>query len=194
MDEGTAPMTSALANAPARLPAAAAATSERAPVRANEAARAARTTPATDAAREGARAIARDAPDDAAREDERRATARPGAATAPAEDPKSSKHDRAVTKLADRADHLFTQLVRQRDLIRRAVEFGDDAAALQAFQRARELFSEIVAIGNEADIDVSSSTDSAAVTDAKERIAHRVQYAYEWAGLIEDAMPGDHTL
>ena len=190
-------MTSALASTPARLPAAAAAP-DRAPARTNDDdARSRRAATAPDAARDGARAVANDAPESIPRVT-REATARPGAGVTELERERQVEQptpsDRAVTRLADRADRLFARLVEQRDLIRRAVEFGDTGAAAEAFGRARDLFAEIIAIGNEARIDQASSEDSAALTDAKERISHRVTFAYEWAALIEEAMPGGQTL
>lgn len=193
MDEGTAPMTSALAKHPVRLPAAAAETHDRARVRdAEDVARPRRSTTATDTARDGARAIAATPPH---RNGE---AARPGARpdgpgrpdmTAP---PLVSDDD--VVKLAGRADKLFAELVQQRDIIRDAVAFGDTASAAKAFGRAAELFREIVAIGDDARIDMSSSEDGAARTAAKRRIGDDVTNAYEWANLIEAAMPGDQHL
>lgn len=193
MDEGTAPMTSALAKHPVRLPAAAAETNDRARAREDEGvARPRRSTTATDTAREGAHAIAATPP------------RHEGEATAPTDRPHSpgrsdtssptQRSDDKVVKLAARADTLFARLVKQRDIIRDAVAFGDTAGAAKAFGRAAQLFREIVAIGNDAQIDTSSSEDSAALTDAKRRIGENVKYAYEWANLIEDAMPGDQHI
>lgn len=190
-------MTAALARnaAAARIPAR---TTESTPERetARDAApNTAHTAPAKDVD-DGARAIA---PDGEISRDglKKAARARPGRGAAeltPPEDKPLSQHDKQVTKMADRADRLFAQLVQQRDIIRNAIEFGDTGAAAQAFGRARELFREIVAIGNEAQINMSSSEDSDALTEAKSRISHRVTYAYEWANLIEEAMPGDQHI
>lgn len=125
----------------------------------------------------------------------RRAAARPGAGAAEiAPERPATRGERALERQADRADSLFARLVQQRDIIRDAAEFGDVEAMHQAFGRARELFAELIALGNEAGIDVSSSTDSDATTAAKERIASRVRSAYQWAALIEDALPGDQTI
>ncbi len=122
------------------------------------------------------------------------AKARPGAGVDELKPPKPTKLDKEMTRKADQADRVFAQLVKQRDIIRDATEFGDKGAAAAAFGRARELFAKLVAIGNDAQINVSSNVDSDAVTEAKRRISERVRDGYTWAALIEEAMPGDQTV
>ena len=149
---------------------------------------------AAEAVRDGAKELDKEAVATPSERAKKAAKARPGAGVDEIRPPKPTRQDRQMTRLADQADRVFSRLVQQREKIERARDFGDTEAMHQAFGRARELFAKLISIANEAQINMSSNVDSEAVTDAKRRISERVRDGYTWAGLIEEAMPGDQTV